>query len=445
MKIKDILIKDIKKIIYDKKVLTIIILMPIVLMTILGFSLRSMFDSEDSGISDFKVAVVKTYDSDQETHRFIQFLKNNSQGNEEIETLIQDIKAYHPEKIFFDQFLDDDAIQEFMTYDIMAMDNAKQSLNNKEISAVIVLPKDYVYSTFVNTMTPIRNKVTLEVIKHPDKNFTGTIVEEIIEGYNMRLNALVIGKYLFTKETKDYVGIENALKDSALVMEQISEDLRRDIISIKDKSIYGNKNISSFQYYAAAMMAMFLFYAASNGGTLLLQETEDKTMQRLLISGVTISKMIKSNFLMIVCIALLQSIAMILYSSIVLKVTWGNPLLIVLTISLMSFAIGGLGLLISTITLATNNYRFANIFQLFIIHFMSLIGGSFLPVTMLPNFIQKINLLSINGVGIKMYMNIMAGHGLGTIVNYCLILLAMGLVFIITAFYIMKSKRRVKP
>ncbi len=72
---------------------------------------------------------------------------------------------------------------------------------------------------------------------------------------------------------------------------------------------------------------------------------------------------------------------------------------------------------------------------------MALLGGSFVPVEVLPGFMQNLSYLAINGVAIKMYTGIMEGASLGELSQYITILGAMSLVFILVATVILKNRR----
>ncbi len=67
MKFRDLVIKDMKNVLYDVKSLAIILLMPMVVMSILGMSLQGVFGEEgESGVAMTRIGVVKSYDMEEQ-------------------------------------------------------------------------------------------------------------------------------------------------------------------------------------------------------------------------------------------------------------------------------------------------------------------------------------------------------------------------------------------
>ncbi|WP_113674148.1 ABC transporter permease [Vallitalea guaymasensis] len=443
MKLRHIIVKDVKKIIYDKKLLAIILLMPIVLMTILGFSLNNMFGDGGTSIGNINVAIVKNYDALEDMARFEEtvnksfFTKDLDEKSRE--SLLSIVKDYNIENIFF-EYLDSDNIQEVMTYTVQDEEKAREMLESKEVTAVVILPENYIYNTYMNYALPVRNIVDVEILKHTDNSIKGSIVEAVIDGFMGTMNNYSLDKEVFINKVQEYSDLESAFEGIPYLMEELTENVQKNL-DIKDIDVEGKKNLSSFQYYAVAMMAMFILYSASNGGRLLLEEKENITYQRNRVAGVPLSKIMISNFFMICIVAILQSVVMILYSSIVLKINWGDIGLVLLSILSSSLAIGGLGIFISVITLIVGNYKFANVFELGIIQFMALIGGSFVPIETLPSFMNKLSYFSTSGVAIKIYTGIMRNNSLADMWNYYAILIGTGVGFIMVSAIMVKLRR----
>ncbi|GMQ60663.1 linearmycin resistance permease LnrM [Vallitalea sediminicola] len=443
MKLRHIIVKDVKKIIYDKKLLAIIVLMPIVLMTILGFSLNSMFGDGETSIGDINIAVVKNYDAIEDIKRFEDTINESifakSMDEKSKNNLLSFVKDYNVENIFF-EFLDTDDIQEVMTYTIQDEEKAREMLEAKQVTAVVILPENYIYNTYMNYALPVRNIVDVAILKHTDNSIKGSVVEAIINGFMGTMNNYSLDKEVFINKIQEYSNMEAAFEGVPYLMEELTENVQKNL-DIKDINVEGKKNLTSFQYYAVAMMAMFILYSASNGGRSLLEEKDNITYQRNRVAGVSLKKILVSNFFMISIITILQSVVMILFTGLVLKINWGDLWLVMLTVLSSSFAIGGIGIFISVITLINGNYKFANVFELGIIQFMALIGGSFVPVETLPSFMNKVSYFSTSGVAIKIYTGIMRNSKLVDMWNYYAILIGTGAVFILVSAIMVRTRR----
>jgi ABC-2 type transport system permease protein len=441
VKLRYIILKDIKKIIYDKKLLAVIVVMPIILMTILGFSLRNMFGVSEGSVGGIKVAVVKNYQVDEDIIRFKSIINNSmmSLDDKTKKTIIDEMPNVNGDKILFD-FLDSDDIQKILDYTVVKEIKAREMLSSKEVDAVIIVPQDYVYNTYMNYMMPVRNKVQIDILKNSDNNFKGSLVQGLVNSFIQVMNNYCLNREVFINQVTKYDNLQLAINGMSYLMDEFNDNLEINAISVNNINVEKKKNITSFQYYAAAIMAMFLLYSASTGGRFPLEEVKDITLPRERVAGVGKLKILASNFYMMVILCCIQSIIMIGYSKLILNINWGDMKLILFTVLVTSFAVGGIGVLISVLTLVTKDYKIANLFEFGVIQFMALIGGSFVPVEVLPKVIQKLSLFSINGVAIKMYTNIMRGVPLSGLLNYALILVGMGTLFITVATIIANRK-----
>ena len=95
----DILKKDIKTLLTDKKALAIIMLMPIVLTSILSLALQGMFEGEIGSVGPINVAIVKEYNIENDMQAFSTNIVNRYMKNENNEVKFNDLDI---EKIFFD-------------------------------------------------------------------------------------------------------------------------------------------------------------------------------------------------------------------------------------------------------------------------------------------------------------------------------------------------------
>lgn len=427
----NLIIKDIKNILYDGRTLAVILFMPILLMSILGVALEGVFSEDDtgSGIMAAEVAIVKEYQYEEEYAKVLGKLENKLS--------LEDLESANPEKIFFQDFLGNEEVKAIMHYTLVDRVAGEKLLSDHKIAALIVLPKNYIYNSYMNMVPPARNAVTIKTIKSTEDQFSADMVEMVISSYISQMNGHVVQNMVlagqFISNNIDLSRIETAYQQMGETPFQQTQ--------IIAKEVTGEKAITSFQYYAVAIMTMFLLYAASIGGKALIEEKNEFTLQRLEVAGKPVRDIAMSNFFRIIAIAIVQSIIMIVFSSLVLKVEWGDALTIGIAMLCSGFAVGGLGVFVSVVTLVSDRYYIANMFEFGIVNLMALVGGSFIPTEMLPKALQKINFIAINGSAIKIYMNGMNLRPITESMQYVLILLGMGLFFITAAMIVVKTKK----
>ncbi|MGD9568095.1 MAG: ABC transporter permease [Sedimentibacter sp.] len=445
MKIISIIIKDLKVMFSDKKALAIMILMPMILTTILSIALKGSFSSgSDSDFEPVNIAIIKQYDAQEDSEMFKSSLNSNfllkEMGEATLKDLMESGDDINPEKIFFEDFMDSDDVSEFIHYKVEEETKAMEQLNNEEVSAIVILPEKFIYNMKINLLTPFRNNVEIKVLTHPDKNISGKIVTTIMDAYTNTMSSVIIGKNVIIEAALT----NNLGNDGFSNMEEIMEgmtDLMESInINIDDVVLEGRKPIKSSDYYAVAMMTMFILFAAGQGGRMLLEEKDNLTYQRMTVGGVSKFQILSGKFITVFIIALFQITVMITFSSLALKVQWGDLKSVALISIAAAFAIAGLGSFVGALTYSAGNYKMANAFENVIIQGMALLGGSFFPLDVMPEFMQKLSFLSLNGVALKSYLKIIKGYHTPDVLNNIFILALAGAVFTILAVMILKGK-----
>ncbi|MTI68678.1 MAG: ABC transporter permease [Firmicutes bacterium] len=447
MKVRDVVYKDLKLIFSDKKALVIMILMPIILSSILSMALSGSF-TDYSIKKSLDIAIVKEYDKNMEIKRFKNNLSNGifskNISNEDINNMTTKVEDFNIENIFFNEFLENKEIKEIINYKVLKRSDAINKLKNKELIAVVILPKDFIFDMHTNILTPFRNKVDIKVIGDPDESIKSKIVESIMKGFSQQISTLVIGKNVFIETAlNEGIGYE-VFNDIETIISDMTSNIKSNNINLDYEKINGKKPISSFSYYAVAMATMFILFAAGYGSRTLLEEKENITYQRMVISGTSKFKILAGKYFTIFTLALIQIVTMVIFSSILLKANWGSFPLVMLISLCVVFAIAGLGILIAVITYKIGNYKVANVFESAIIQVMALLGGSFIPVEVMPEFIQNLGSFTINGLALKSYIKVMMGYGINEIFSSLLTLLIIGVIFIIISVTLLKREERWK-
>ncbi len=441
----NIIKKDLKIILSDKKALAIMILMPIILTTILSMALKGSFASGDSDFEPINIAVVKLYNEEVDNLMFESSLKSSliadSMGEDEIRKLIDSGEDVNPEKFFFDDFLESKDVSKLIKYTVVSDEKkALTKLNNEEVSAIVLLPDKFIYDMKVNLLTPFRNKVDIKILTHPDKNLSGKIVNSVIDAYSNAMSTIIIGKNVVIETSMANNISGDGFDNLDQLMEGISDVIKSIDVNLDNVVMEGRKQVNSADYYAVGMMTMFILFAAGIGGRMLLEEKDNQTYQRMVVAGTTKFEILSGNFMTVFLIALLQITVMITFTHFALKVQWGNIGSVILISIAASFSVAGLGSFVGALTYRAGNYKMANMFESAIIQVMALLGGSFFPIDVMPEFMQRLSFLSLNGIAIRSYLKIITGYAVADILNYILILIAMGMVFTAAAVIVLKGK-----
>lgn len=429
-------LKDIKVIFSDKKALLIFVLMPMILTTILSFALKGAF-SQDVTTDLVKIAVVKGYDKEAEMQKLKE--KFEAMGMEKAADGI--LSALDIEKMFFEEFLGNDAIERIFDLSFMSESEANTALSNKKVGVVVTLPENFLYHQYLNFLFAENHRVQVDMKQHPEFNFSGGIARSIFESYFNRLNTLWINKAVYVDLAKDSLSPE-ILQAKMSEIFAMTDKVLEEVTQVEPVKIETRRFISSSSYYAVAMMAMFILYASSNVGREMLREKHMKTLDRSYVAGVGYGKMLLSKGAMTVTLSGFQMAVLMLYSKFALGVQWERFDQILVAIAASAIAVAGLGIFLSTITLVNDDYKVANVFENVLIHLMALVGGSYIPIETMPEFMTHLKAFALNGIVLDMFLDIYQGTSWGALMLPFIKLLTIGAVFALLAWILVLRKEK---
>ncbi len=447
MNILSIILKDLKIILSDKKALAIRIAMPIILTAILSMALAGAF-TEIGNSEKINISIVKEYSKEDGIKNTKKLLNNDliveNLNKDNLVNLEDSIDKMDPEKIFFDDFLGSNEVSEVINYEVASKKEACDLLNSKQISAIVILPQDYIFNMYTNLLTPFRNEINIKVITHPDMNLEGKIVGGIVNGFSDMISSMIISKNVFIQTTLQNNLDSTVFNDLDNIIEDFVNEIDNKDIDIKDVKVRGKKPISSHGYYSIAMTTMFILFAAATGGKLLLKESDNKTYQRMIMSGTSKWNILVGKFCSVYVLAVIQIAIMIIFTSLVMKVNWGKFINVITITLIVTFSIAALGVFLAVLTYKVGNYKMADVFGNVVIQFMALLGGSFIPIEIMPGFIRNLSNFTINGLALKSYMKNMMGYPINDIFILLLGLIVIGVILILISLYIFKDEKRWK-
>ena len=434
MKIRDMVIKDLKVALSDRSAILLLLVMPIVLMAILGLSLTFSFD-DASSLEKIKIAIVKEYNPEEEIDQLLQLIsQNTSSSPDEL-----DLGDFDLEKIFFDDFLGNVDLKNIIEYQILDKEDANKMLQDKKVTAIVILPKGFIKDTMINFGTTFRNVVDIQVIGRTDKNIGTTIVEEIMRGFTDMLNYNISAKNSFVRLYSSLGFEEDVSNHIELLTEKIQKILSTERPDVQYEALNNRPPMNSRAYYAFAMTAMFILYSAGYGSKILLEEKDIKTYDRMSASGVEQSTIVIGKAFTIFLVILIQSIISLTFSSLVLGVDWGNIINVLIIFIFSSISVAGLGIMLSAVVYKSGSYNMANVFTSFIVQVMAVFGGSMVPLEVMPGAMRIMSNFVPNGLMLKSLMKNYYGYGLNQFVVNILALGAMGLIFMVIATIILKK------
>jgi ABC-2 type transport system permease protein len=155
-----------------------------------------------------------------------------------------------------------------------------------------------------------------------------------------------------------------------------------------------NKKSPMISFYAAAIGVMFLLFTASGSAGALLDEAESGTLERVLSTRVTMTKLLAGKLVFNTLLAFVQLVAMFLWGWAAFKLDFFSHLPGFAVMGLCTaFAVAAFGMLLASLC---HTRAQLGALSTLVILIMSSIGGSMFPRFLMPESMQKAGLLTIN-------------------------------------------------
>jgi ABC-2 type transport system permease protein len=161
---------------------------------------------------------------------------------------------------------------------------------------------------------------------------------------------------------------------------------------------------------------------------MMLEEKENRTLGRIIGSGVSRFQLICGKCIGLAVVGCLQSLILVIFTMLVYRVNWGGPLYALILLSLcVVYVSSGFGMFIAAIgkTIKAAN----NLGEILIMVFTAL-GGGMMPFYLFPQVMKIISNVTPNRHAMDAYYKLMQGAGFNEIIPNCIILLIMGTVFL---------------
>ncbi|WP_449240530.1 ABC transporter permease [Desulfoscipio gibsoniae] len=407
-----IALKDISILLRDRKALAILLAMPLLLTTVLGFALGPLFNVPCGEINRFNIAVVQQ--SETEDTDLPGFL-----GEAERDKMLKAAALLDIHRIFFKDFLENDEVRKVMGYERLDEATALRKLDAGEITAIFFLPAgletDYVLGRHIElkVLTGDIDFSTRAVLSGILSSFTDTVSIPRIALTVVNEERVHEGVGLF-----NYNGIKHGITE---LVEGGINDVKFTVVVEEGRQV-----VSALQYYAAAMGVMFILFAAVFGTKSMVDERNQLTLHRLLVSGRRGRQILCGKFVAVLMIALIQMSTMIFFTRLFFGIRWGVdlPALLMLTLS-AAIAVAGFGALLAGF-LKTN--QGIDVFQSGVVQIMALAGGSMMPLYIMPDPMRTVAGWTINGQALIAYLQLMEGAAFSDITGSILYLLSFGLI-----------------
>lgn len=284
------------------------------------------------------------------------------------------------------------------------------------------------------------NQVPVEMIYDRSREMeTGILRQNIFSALMSSTGQIKVKTSIENFMRKQFPDLDNNLTADIIEKAVKTDENNQDI---KWTSVVGEKNdtkLGLIQAVAGTAIMMLLFSVAGVG-TSILEEKENGTINRLLYSPVRGSSILYGKMLFAFLISVAQLATMFIFAWLALNMDMRVSIPgLVLMVLATSLAVSGLGIFLASV--ARTRQQAQNLSTIIIL-VMSAIGGSMIPLFIMPVFLQKIAVLSVNYWGIQGFYDLFwRGLTLSDILPKILVLVGFGV--LLSSVSVVLFRRRI--
>ncbi|ANU15220.1 ABC transporter permease [Planococcus halocryophilus] len=377
------LVKDIMLLLRDRSQLLILLAMPFLLIAILGFSLRGIF-SGDLEALEMDVALVALDDEAQAVEQIQNEIESMDLQQAENMALKQAAESAKPQTLFI-SLLESESLNKLITLEKMDQAQANESLEEKAIDAVIIIPAGFSEAALRNMLFGASGTGELEVVvadlSSTKAEILNTIVNEFVQTVNFEAS--------FTRLAGGDIPLAEVLGE--------------------EETITTRPPISSFQYYTIGMAVMFVLFTGSTLASQANLEQTQMVFDRIRLSNrppllYLGSKALAAAAIVFVQLTLLFGLSALLFQTFPVN-SWSFWSGMAIISTTLAIAVGCLAALMVALTLKLESDAVPAIFSGGIISLLGIVGGSFMPIESMPEILQAIGNWTPNGAALTAYFS----------------------------------------
>jgi ABC-2 type transport system permease protein len=402
--------KDLKLVFRDKAALIFMLLAPFLLTLGMGFVTGRFTSSSNSGISNIPVILVNK-DEGQLGQALVNVFRSSQLA--ELVTPIQ---------------VADDG-------------TARKQIDENKGAAAVSIPAGFTDSIIPKNQVIPLTEVQIEIYTNPTSPTSVGVIKTIVDEF---ISQVEVGRVSAEVVVTQLLAHQLILPQMAI---QVAQEIgaqgaqgatTNEAISLRTISNTGQDvQFDILGYMAPGMALMFLMFTVSNGGRSLLTERIQGTLPRLLVSPTNSSQVLGGKIFGIFLTGTAQMLILIIASSLLFQLKWGNPLAVLVLVLASVLGAVGWGLLITSIVKTPG--QISAIGTAMMLTF-GILGGSFVNTDILPEWLRILGLITPNSWGLSGFQTLAMGGGLPDILKPITGLVIMGVfLFSISVFLFNRS------
>jgi linearmycin/streptolysin S transport system permease protein len=355
------------------------------------------------------------------------FSRANSGGLPQISVVVVNQDGGAIGQAFVD-LMQSDALKElvkpFLSGDAGA---ARKMVDDGQAAAAVIIPAGLTERVTAGQGDPVR----IEVYGDPGRPVSAGVIRSVVERFAQQVAAGTLGAQVTIMQLiqSGRIQITEAATAGSEIGQRVAvESVDRQLVTVTGVVGSGKSedNFNFLQYYAPSLAILFLMFAMASSARTLLAEREAGTLARLRSTPTQSWELMGGKVAGILATGLLQMMVLVVMTSLLMGVKWGDPLGVAVHVLLVVAATASMGLVIATVARTTSQ---ANAIGGAVVMVLAAVGGNFIPRPAYPEWMRLLSYVGPNSWGIEGFQKLAAGATLAGLRVEVAALLAMTGVF----------------
>ncbi|MHB8070586.1 MAG: ABC transporter permease [Candidatus Cryosericum sp.] len=392
----DLMIKDLKQILRDRKSLMFILIMPIAFTLLFGFAFGGYGSPGDT-----RLQIVVAGDTADPACAALTDLLESS-------TVVRTVTPAS---------LDDQAL--------------RASVRDGKITAVVLVPDGFLRTCFDGTDPALPCIVDVA-------SSNGTTARNELANMSMRLMSAVRAARATAVAVRDMAPSSGQDRLSAFTFEQFTTAFENAVtvwksqpvpvvVKVSSKLTEEQRNAGGFAHTSPSMMLQFSIAGLMSAAGIIVEERKSRTLARLMTTRLSRPGILLGHYLAMFTQAFAQLSILILFAALVLHVQYLHAPLATLLVTLCSAAfVAAIGLLIGVVSRSEEQ---GIAFSLILMFVLAGLGGAWVPLQFTGATFQRVARSTPGALIIDAYENIVQrGLGTASVLESCALLTACAVV-----------------
>ncbi|MCB9431394.1 MAG: ABC transporter permease [Ardenticatenaceae bacterium] len=311
----------------------------------------------------------------------------------------------------------------------VSTETARQQVDDDAVAAAVLVPTGFSASIFPDRATGQTGAtMPIEVYANPGRPIGASVVEAVVTEFVNRVerNQLTMQVTMTQLATNGLVEMDEMEETAVAIGNDLfgnSQDAAANIVidtHTASGSSDGGFNVLSF--FAPSMAIFFLMYTVTIGARSILQEQEQGTLSRLLVSPTSLAQVLGGKVVGTFLTGVAQVTILIVATTLLFQLRWGNGLGVALLIVAVALAATSWGLLVASLSNTPGQVGSAGTAVMLL---FGILGGTFFPTAQMGGLLEAAGKITPHAWAMDGFLSLATGGTLADVVTPVLALLLM--------------------